>query len=88
MAQKMSVGSRGSVEDYIYELVELFTRGANRVVLYAVGENECKLVDIVARLSDYLPGRIRIASAEIGSRRVRGERKSYIQIELEYEPPL
>ena len=87
MPLRLVVGQRGSVDDYAYEAVRSLTRGETRIILYAVGENECKLVQVFLRISELVPGTLEIVRADIGSRRVKGERRSYLEIEVAYTPP-
>ncbi len=78
---------KGSVIDYIYRVVELVNKGHSTLTLYAMGDNICKMVDVVSMLPSYLPGAVRITGWKIGSRKVMGERKSFLEITLSYSPP-
>ncbi|MCE4602895.1 MAG: hypothetical protein F7C08_00250 [Desulfurococcales archaeon] len=83
---KILVGSRGSVEEYVLQLIVEFNRGVNKVVLTAFNDNMCKLADIYASLKERLGDRVSIESGSTGTRRERGRRRLYLEITVIYKP--
>jgi DNA-binding protein len=83
---RITIGNRASVTDYMYEIIHTLNRNPEPITLVAIGENICKLADIVARLRDEMPGDIEIISWDISSKRVKGERKTQLEIEIRYIP--
>ncbi|MCE4625090.1 MAG: hypothetical protein F7C35_04420 [Desulfurococcales archaeon] len=85
---RLTIGEQGSRRDYVYEVVDLVNHGIDRIKLIAVGDNICKLVDVVAELEHMLPGNVTVKGWKIDSRRVKGERKTVLELVIEYKPPI
>ena len=85
-SRRLVIGPGSSV-DYAYLIVEAASKGARRLRLYAVGENICKLVDAISALPDLYPGRVSVVGWNIGSRKIKGERKSFLELEIVLEEP-
>ena len=84
--KRIVVGS-GSAEDYAYSIVRLVGRGTRKFRLQAVGENICKLAETVAMLPTIFPGEVRVVEWRIDSKKIRGERRSVLEVEIVLEPP-
>ncbi len=82
----MTVGSRGSVEEYVLEVIVEFNRGVNEAVLVAYNDNICKLADVYARLKDRLGDGLEIIEGRTGTRRERGRRRLFMEIRIRYTP--
>ncbi|MCE4627714.1 MAG: hypothetical protein F7C34_01000 [Desulfurococcales archaeon] len=82
---KIVVGP-GTAVDYAYRIVEFASKGVSRLKLYAVGESICKLADTIAILPEIYPGTVEIVGWSIGSKRVKGERKTFLSLTLELRP--
>ncbi len=72
------------VEDYVLEIIAEFHRGSTSLTLYAVGRDICKLADVVAELGQRMGEGFRISGWNIGSKKIKGERQSFLEITLEY----
>ncbi len=83
---RVLVGSRGSVEEYVLQLIVEFNRGVNRVVLTAFNDNMCKLADVYAGLKERLGDRVRIEAGSTGTKRERGRRRLYLELTVVYNP--
>lgn len=80
MPVRRIVVRHGDVEYYVVGvLVELNSWG--EVELYAAGENECVLAEVVAELRRRLPGAV-IAGGEVGVTGRGDRRRSYLVVRL------
>ncbi len=82
--RKITIVKGIPVTDYVLEIIAEFNKGYRRIALYAVGDNICKLANIVSLIKDRIGDGVRIVDWRIGSKRRMGERYTFLEITLEY----
>ncbi len=82
--KKITIVKDVPVTDYVLEIIAEFNKGYTRITLYAVGDNICKLANVVSAIKDRIGDGVRIVDWRIGSKRRMGERYTFLEITLEY----
>ncbi|MEB3759918.1 MAG: hypothetical protein GSR72_01720 [Desulfurococcales archaeon] len=82
--RKITIVKDIPVTDYVLEIIAEFNKGYRRITLYAIGDNVCKLANVVSSVKNRIGEGVRIAGWKIGSKRRMGERHTFLEITLEY----